>query len=171
MSDLSLAIDLAKNVFELAVADESGAIVERRRLGRTQFIRFFENKSFKRVVMEACGSAHHWGRWFAARGFEVSLLPPHYVRAYVRRNKTDRADVTAILEAAKATDIIPVRVKSVEQQAPQGARSMESALPGRSSNTRSGMQATLVLGEPQTTALSRSSVRRSNRILVRQVRA
>jgi|SRR5882672_3355240 len=127
MSDLSVAIDLAKNVFELAVADESGAIVERRRLGRTQFLRFFENRSFKRVVMEACGSAHHWGRWFTARGFEVSLLPPHYVRAYVRRNKTDRADVTAILEAAKATDIIPVRVKSVEQQALQSLHRVRSA--------------------------------------------
>ena len=83
MSDFLVAIDLAKNVFELAVADESGAILERRRLGRTQFMRFFENLSFRRVVMEACGSSHHWGRWFEARGFEVSLLPPHYVRAYV----------------------------------------------------------------------------------------
>ena len=127
MSDFLVAIDLAKNVFELAVADESGAILERRRLGRTQFMRYFENRSFRRVVMEACGSSHHWGRWFEARGFEVSLLPPHYVRAYVRRNKTDRADVTAILEAAKATDIIPVRVKSVEQQALQSLHRLRSA--------------------------------------------
>jgi len=123
----TVAIDLAKNVFELAVADEGGAITERRRLTRTQFMRFFENKNFQRVVMEACGSAHHWGRWFAARGLEVTLLPPHYVRAYVRRNKTDRADVTAILEAAKATDIIPVRVKSVEQQALQSLHRVRSA--------------------------------------------
>lgn len=127
MNDFLVAIDLAKNVFELAVADERGAVIERRRLGRTQFKRFFENRSVRRVAMEACGSAHYWGRWFMARGFEVSLLPPHYVRAYVRRNKTDRADVTAILEAAKAKDIIPVRVKSVEQQALQSLHRLRSA--------------------------------------------
>lgn len=127
MSDSLVAIDLAKNVFELAVADENGKITERRRLGRAQFVRYFDNRCFYRVVMEACGSSHHWGRWFMARGFEVSLLPPHYVRAYVRRNKTDRADVTAILEAARAKDIIPVRVKSVEQQALQSLHRLRSA--------------------------------------------
>jgi transposase len=127
MSGTTVAIDLAKNVFELAVADESGTIIERRRLGRAQFQRFFENRSFDRVVMEACGTAHHWGRWFAAQGFEVSLLPPHYVRAYVRRNKTDRTDVTALLEASRATDIIPVRVKSVEQQALQSLHRVREA--------------------------------------------
>ena len=119
MDKTTIAIDLAKSVFEMAVADENGKILERKRLGRSQFIRFFDNRYFDLVVMEACGSSHYWGRWFTERGMKVALLPPHYVRAYVRRNKTDRADATAMLEAAKAPDIQPVGVKSVEQQAIQ----------------------------------------------------
>jgi transposase len=119
MGKLTIAIDLAKSVFEIAVADETGTVVERKRLGRTQFIRYFDNRHFDRVVMEACGSSHYWGRWFQARGMEVAMLPAHYVRAYVRRDKTDRADATAMLEAAKAPDIKPVGVKSIEQQAIQ----------------------------------------------------
>lgn len=123
----TIAIDLAKSVFELAVADEHGKVIERKRLGRTQFQRYFDNRFFDHVVMEACGSSNHWGRWFAAKGMAVSLLPPHYVRAYVRRNKTDRADATALLEAAKAPDIIPVGVKSIEQQALQGLHRVREA--------------------------------------------
>lgn len=76
--------------------------------------------------MEACGSAHYWGRRFEAQGMRVSLLPPHYVRAYVRRNKTDSADATALLEAARASDIVPVRMKSVEQQGLQGLHRLRS---------------------------------------------
>ena len=116
---ITVAIDLAKNVFEFAAADEGGKIVERRRLGRAQFMRYFDNRQVDHVVMEACGTAHFWGRWFAQRGVRVSLLPAHYVRAYVRRNKTDSADATALLEASRAPDILPVKVKSVEQQALQ----------------------------------------------------
>jgi transposase len=70
--------------------------------------------------MEACGSAHHWARWFNGPGVEVKLLPAAYIRAYVRRNKTDAADACALLEAARCADITPVKVKSVEQQALQG---------------------------------------------------
>jgi len=77
--------------------------------------------------MEACGSAHHWGRRFAAQGIEAKLLPAAYVRAYVRRNKTDAADARALLDAARSPDIVPVRVKSVEQQALQGLHRVRSA--------------------------------------------
>jgi transposase len=121
------AIDLAKNVFELAVADETGKVVERKRLSRAQFMRFFDSCHVDQVVMEACGTAHYWGRWFAERGVVVSLLPAQYVKAYVRRNKTDRADATALLEAAKAPDILPVQVKSVEQQALQSLHRVRQA--------------------------------------------
>ena len=100
---------------------------ERRRLSRRQLQKYFENRHCTRVVMEACATSHYWGRWFSARGIEVSLLPPHYVRAYVRRNKTDRADAAALLEASRASDIIPVHVKSVEQQALQGMHRIRSA--------------------------------------------
>ena len=126
----TIAIDPAKNVFELAVADGAGKVVDRKRLSGNQLRRYFENYPAAHVVMEACGSAHYWGRWFAERGMRVSLLPPHYVRAYVRRNKTDRADATALLEASKACDIIPVRVKSAEQQALQSVHRVRSAWRG-----------------------------------------
>jgi transposase len=114
-----VGVDLSKNVFELAVADEHWRLTERARLTRSQFERWFANREIDMVVMEACGSAHHWGRWLSALGVEVRLLPARYVRAYVKRNKTDAADAAALLEAARASDIVPVRVKSVEQQALQ----------------------------------------------------
>jgi hypothetical protein len=89
MNATTAAIDLAKNVFQVALADSDFRVLEQHRLTRAQFERFFDNRSVTRVVMEACGSAHHWGRVFGARGIDVMLLPAHYVRAYVRRSKTD----------------------------------------------------------------------------------
>ena len=67
--------------------------------------------------MEACASAHFWGRWLQGHGFTVVLLPPHYVRPYVRRNKTDRTDCEALLEALRCSGIHPVSIKSEDQQA------------------------------------------------------
>jgi len=119
MHATTVAVDLAKNVFELVSADEHWRIVERARLTRAQFERWFDNRAVSLVVMEACGSAHHWGHWLQARGIAVKLLPAQYVRAYVKRNKTDAADAQALLEAARAADIKPVAVKSIEQQALQ----------------------------------------------------
>jgi transposase len=115
-----VGVDLAKSVFQFAVADGTWRVVEQQRLTRSQFERWFANRAVGLVVMEACGSAHHWARWLNARGIEVRLLPAAYVRAYVKRNKTDAADACALLEAARCADIVPVRVKSVEQQALQG---------------------------------------------------
>ena len=90
------------------------------------FERWFADRSVGLVVMEACGSAHHWARWLNGLGLSVRLLPAQYVRAYVRRNKTDATDAAALLEAARAADIRPVRVKSVEQQALQGLHRIRS---------------------------------------------
>ena len=120
MHATTVAVDLAKSVFQIAVADEHWHIVETQRLTRTQFERWFVNRSVGLVVMEACGSAHHWARWLNALGIQVRLLPAQYVRAYVRRNKTDAKDAAALLEAARASDLRPVRVKSVEQQYARG---------------------------------------------------
>ena len=114
-----VGVDLAKNVFQLCVADAAWRPRESQRLSRTQFERWFANRAVSRVVMEACGSAHHWARWLTVLGIEVTLLPARYVRAYVKRNKTDAADACALLEAARCADITPVRVKSVEQQSLQ----------------------------------------------------
>jgi transposase len=119
MNPTTAAVDLAKNVYQVAVADASGRVIEQHRLTRTQFERFFANRSIDRVIMEACGSAHHFARALCARGIDVVLLPAQYVRAYVRRNKTDSADALALLEAGRAPDIRPVRIKSVEQQSLQ----------------------------------------------------
>ena len=120
MNATTVAIDLAKSVFQLAVADSSWRVVEQHRLTRSQFERWFQNREVALVVMEACGSAHHWARWFDSLGIEVRLLPAKYVRAYVKRNKTDAGDACALLEAARSSDMVPVKVKSVEQQALQG---------------------------------------------------
>jgi transposase len=114
-----VGVDLAKTVLQLCVADSSWRVRETHRLSRHQFERWFINRNVALVVMEACGSAHHWARWLNRLGIEVVLLPARYVRAYVRRNKTDATDAAALLKAAQDRDIKPVRVKSVEQQALQ----------------------------------------------------
>lgn len=126
MNATTVAVDLAKSVFQLAVADEHWHIVETQRLTRSQFERWFANRAVDLVIMEACGSAHHWVRWLNSLGIDVRLLPAQYVRAYVRRNKTDATDAAALLEAARASDIRPVRIKSVEQQALQGLHRIRS---------------------------------------------
>jgi transposase len=119
MDATTVGIDLAKNVFEIALADGRGHILERHRLSRARFDRFFANRAACRVVMEACGSAHHHARRLSSQGHDVVLLPAQYTRAYVRRNKTDAADAAALIEAARCPDIRPVPIKSVDQQAVQ----------------------------------------------------
>lgn len=119
-SAVTLAVDLAKNVFELAFADANGRIVARKRLQRGPFVSCLDNRSPLHVVMEACGSAHCWARRFQRAGHTVALLPAQHVRPYVRRNKTDRADAAGLLEAARCGDIRPVPVKTPEQQGTQG---------------------------------------------------
>ncbi len=119
MHSTTVAVDLAKSVFQLAVADDKWNVIGSHRLTRSQFERWFPNREVTLVIMEACGSAHHWARWLNRLGIEVKLLPAAYIRAYVKRNKTDAADACALLEAARCADIQPVRIKSVEQQALQ----------------------------------------------------
>ena len=101
----TVAVDLAKNVFELAYADAHGRIVQRARLSRCAFAHAFDNRTPLHIVMEACGSAHYWARRFTALGHRVSLLPAHAVRPYVRGNKTDRNDAAGLLEAARCEAI------------------------------------------------------------------
>ena len=111
-----VAVDVAKSVFELAVSDEPGRVQLHRRLSRGEVTVFFAQARRSTVVMEACGSAHYWGRQLKNLGHSVVLLPPHQVRPYVTRNKTDRADAKGILEAYRNADIRAVPVKSVTQQ-------------------------------------------------------
>jgi transposase len=80
MHATTVAVDLAKSVFQIAVADADWKLVETHRLTRTQFERWFANRGVGLVVMEACGSAHHWARWLDRQGIEVRLLPAAYIR-------------------------------------------------------------------------------------------
>lgn len=111
-----VAVDLAKSIFEIAVSQVPGEVAYGDRLSRSKFLSFFERMSPAHVVMEACGSATDWGRRIQALGHIVVLLPPHQVRPYVTRNKTDRTDAKGILEAYRNKDIHPVPIKTVEQQ-------------------------------------------------------
>jgi transposase len=107
-------------VFEVALANRGGRIFDRKRLTRSQFERFIDGlRPGIEIVMEACGTAHYWGRRCQARQLSVRLLPGQYVRPYVRRNKTDRTDAEALLEANRCGGVNPVPVKSVEQQSVQ----------------------------------------------------
>src|SRR5580700_6701430 len=126
MNCTTVAVDLAKNVFELAVADREWHIVERHRLNRARFARFFVHRPPCQVVMEACGSAHHWARRLVAEGHAVRLLPAHYVKPYVGRSKTDRADAAALIEAARSSQIRAVPIKTLEQQQLQSLHRLRS---------------------------------------------
>ena len=117
MQHTTIAVDLAKSVFQVAVSHHTGRVDEEHRLTRARFLRFFAQRPAATVLLEACGSAHHWARTLEQLGHTVQLLPPHETRRYVRRNKTDRADAKALLEAARNEEIHPVPVKSVSQQA------------------------------------------------------
>ena len=101
MKNKTIAVDLAKSVFEVGVSGRAGHVDACHRLSRKQFKVFFVKQEPAKVVMEACGSAHHWGRWLTELGHEVELLPPAYVRPYVLRDKTDRTDVQGLLEASR----------------------------------------------------------------------
>ncbi len=127
MNDAMIAVDLAKSVFEVAVSQRPGKVAERHRLSRGQFSRFLAERAPATIVMEACGTAHFWGREAGARGHRVVLLPPHAVRPYVLRNKTDGADAKGLLEAARNEAIRPVPVKSVDQHVLASLHRMRSA--------------------------------------------
>lgn len=120
MDAMTIAVDLAKDVFEIATVSHVGSAPHHRRLSRRQFSTFVDSlPTGITVVMEACGTAQYWGRRCQARGAQVRLLPAQYVRPYVRRNKTDGADADALLEAHRCSAIQPVPLKTVEQQALQ----------------------------------------------------
>jgi transposase len=117
MKTTQIGVDVAKAVFEVAVSDEPGRVTERKRLTRGQMHRYFEKRPGAHVLLEACGSAHHWGRQLRSLGHQVSLLHPADVARYRDGNKTDRADAKALLEAARNDEIDAVPVKTEDQQA------------------------------------------------------
>ncbi len=112
----TIGLDIAKSVFQVHGVDGSGATVKRRQLRRRQLLGFFAKQPPCLVGMEACATAHHWAREIGALGHEVRLMPPHYVKPYVKRNKNDAADAEAICEAVTRPTMRFVAVKSTEQQ-------------------------------------------------------
>jgi transposase len=116
MKNTTIAIDLAKSVFEIGISDRPGQVARNHRLSRAELCPFVAAQPPATVVMEACSSSHYWGRKFEGFGHDVKLLPPRSVRPYVQRSKTDRTDVKGILEASRNSDIHPVPVKTESQQ-------------------------------------------------------
>jgi transposase len=113
----TIAVDVATAHLEIAVSNRAGRVSERRRLARSRVLPYFRKQPSATVLLEACASAHHWARELQGLGHKVVLLPPHAVRPYVTRNKTDKTDAKALLEAYRNEDIRPVPVKSPDQQA------------------------------------------------------
>ena len=111
MDTTTIAVDIAKSVFQVAVSRRTGLVSENHRLSRAKFKLFFAEHQPATVLFEACSSAHHCARELQSHGHSVILLPPHAVRPYVPRNKTDRSDAKALLEAFRNKDIHPVPIK------------------------------------------------------------
>jgi transposase len=113
----TIGVDIAKHVFQLHGVDGAGEVVLRRRLRRGQVAAFFAALPRCIVGIEACGTAHFWAREIARCGHDVRLMPPGYVKPYVKRNKHDAADAEAVCEAVRRPSMRFVPVKTPEQQA------------------------------------------------------
>ena len=101
MNISTIGLDLAKSVFQVHAVAEDGRAVVRKSLRRSQVLPFFRKLPPCLVGMEACGTSHHWARELEALGHQVKLMPPAYVRPYVKRGKTDANDAEAILRQAQ----------------------------------------------------------------------
>ena len=116
MQITTIGLDLAKHVFQVHGVDASGQVVVRKRLRRAEVLVFFAKLPPCLIGMEACATAHHWARELMGVGHSVKLMPPAYVKPYVRRGKNDATDAAAICEAVTRPSMRFVPVKSPEQQ-------------------------------------------------------
>jgi transposase len=113
---ITIGLDIAKAVFQVHGVDVDGAVVIRKRIGRAKLLDFFADLPPCLVGIEACPSAHHWGRELAGLGHTVRLMPPSYVKAYLKRGKNDANDAAAICEAVTRPSMRFVPIKSEQQQ-------------------------------------------------------
>lgn len=139
----TIGIDLAKNVFQVHGVDAQGKVVLMRQLRRKQVLEFFAKISSCLVGMEACATGHHWAREIGKLGHEVKLIPPSYVKPYVRRQKNDAADAAAICEAVTRPSMRFVPVKSVEQQATLAVHRARALLIGQRTQITNALRAHL----------------------------
>jgi len=117
MQDVTIiGLDLAKNIFQVHGADDKGQAVLRKKMRRGQVLKFFASLPPCLVGLEACGSAHYWAQEITVLGHEVKLIPPQYVRPFVKTNKNDAADAEAIVEALIRPTMRFTPIKSAEQQ-------------------------------------------------------
>ena len=116
MKVTTIGLDLAKSVFQAHGIDESGVTVLVKKLHRKQMLPFFSKLPPCLIAVEACGTAHYWGRTLSAMGHEVRLIPPSYVKSFVKRGKSDALDAEAICEAVQRPTMRFVPIKTVEQQ-------------------------------------------------------
>jgi transposase len=128
MQVTTYGVDLAKQVFQVHWVEPDSGEVKRKMLTRGQFREFFARRSAGLVAMEACGSAHHWGRALGALGHRVRLISAQFVRPFVKSNKTDAADAQAIWEAAQRPEMRFVALKSEAQQAVLGLHRVRAQL-------------------------------------------
>lgn len=115
-SIVTIGLDIAKSVFQVHGIDGEGQVVVQKRLTRRKLLPFFERLSPCLVGLEACAAAHHWGRELSKLGYDVRLMPPSYVKPYVKRQKNDAADAEAICEAVQRPTMRFVAIKSRDQQ-------------------------------------------------------
>ena len=115
----TIGFDVAKQIFQVHGISNDGKVTLKRQLRRSEVLRFFGKLSPCRVGLEACGGSHHWAREIRALGHDVRLIPPAYVKPYVKRGKTDAIDAEAICEAVSRPTMRFVPIKSVEDQAAQ----------------------------------------------------
>jgi transposase len=112
----TIGLDIAKSVFQVHGVDAAGLVVVRQQLKRRYVLAFFEKLPPCLVGIEACATSHHWSRELQALGHTVRLMPPAYVRPYVKRQKNDATDAEAICEAVSRANMRFVTTKTIEQQ-------------------------------------------------------
>ncbi len=158
-----IGIDLAKNVFQLHGVDRHGKTVWKRRLPRSKWLKALSDQAEPgcEIGMEACGGAHHWARELQSRGYTVKLIPPQFVKPYVKSSKNDANDAEAIVEAMSRPNMRFVTVKSVAQQDIQATHRIRAELKGQrnaKANQIRGLVAEYGLVAPLTLGALRTAI-------------